>query len=137
MTDGYIVVEEDEDSVDSNKTLESSVLLHDIYGEEVFNEAADLIDDAPSLTNTTQGTPLKEKRRRPGSRQPKLKRKPKGRMKGDYTYQPKAQPRAAKVNATTAIVSNSSHADSETDVENDNVGITIGKTYRSRRRKCR
>ena len=50
MTDGYIVVEEDEDSGDSNDTLESSVLLHEIYGEEVFNEADDLIDDARSTT---------------------------------------------------------------------------------------
>ena len=117
MTDGYIVVEEDEDSGDSHDTLESSVLLHEIYGEEVFNKADDLIDDAPSLPNATQGTPLKKKRRRPGSRQLKFKRKPKGRKKSDYTYQPKAKPRAAKVNAATAIVSNSSHADSKTDVE--------------------
>ena len=77
MTDGYIVVEEDEDSGDSNKTLESSVLLHEIYGGKVFNETDNLIDDAPSLSNATQGTPSKKKRRRPGSRQPKFTPKPK------------------------------------------------------------
>jgi hypothetical protein len=81
MTDGYIVVEEDEDLGDSNDTLESSVLLHEIYGEEVFNKADDLIDDAPSLPNATQGTPLKKKRRRLGSRQLKFKRNPKGRKR--------------------------------------------------------
>jgi len=121
MNDGYIVVEEDEDSGDSNDTLESSVLLHEIYWEEVFNEADNLIDDDPSLPYATQGTPLKKKRRRPGSRQPKFKRKPKGRKKGDYTCQPKAKPRASKVNAATTIISNSSHTDSETDVEGPNL----------------
>ena len=44
-------------------------------------------------------------------------------MKGDYTYQPKAKPRASKVNAATAIVSNSSHADSKTDVEGPTLSI--------------
>ena len=38
-------------------------------------------------------------------------------MKGDYTYQPKAKPRASKVNAATAIESNSLHTDSKTNVE--------------------
>ncbi len=55
MTDGYVVVEEDEDAGDCNDTLESSVFLHEIYGEQVFNKADDLIEDAPSLLNATQG----------------------------------------------------------------------------------
>jgi hypothetical protein len=93
MSVGYVVVKEEEDSGDSNGTLKSSVLLHEIYGEEVFNKADDLIDDAPSLPNATQGTPMKKKMRRPGSRQPHFKRKSKGIMKGHYTYQPKATPR--------------------------------------------
>ncbi len=67
MTDGDVVVEEDEDAGNSNDTLESSELLHEIHGEEVFNKADDLIDDAPSLANATQGTSLRQMRRRPGS----------------------------------------------------------------------
>ncbi len=73
--------------------------------------------------------PLKKKRRRPGSRQPKFKRKPRGRMKGDYTYQPKAKPRASKVNAATAIISNSSHADSKTDVEGPTLSIVDQRNF--------
>ncbi len=90
---------------------------YEIYGEEVFNNAGYLIDDAPSLTNATQHTIEEKKRRRPGSRQPKFTPKPKGRKKSDYTYQPKAKPQAAKVNAATDILSNSLHTDSKTDVE--------------------
>ncbi len=67
MTDSDVVVEEDEDAGNSNDTLESSELLHEIYGEQVFNEADNLINDAPSLPNATQGTPLRQMRRRPGS----------------------------------------------------------------------
>ena len=53
MTDGDVVVEEDEDAGNSNDTLKSSELLDEIYGEEVFNKADNLIDDAPSLLNAT------------------------------------------------------------------------------------
>jgi hypothetical protein len=67
MTDGDVVVEEDEDAGNSNNTLESSELMHEIYGEEVFNKADNLIDNASSLLNATQGIPLTQKRRRPGS----------------------------------------------------------------------
>ncbi len=64
MTDSDVVVEEEEDAGNSNNTLESSELLHEIYGDEVFNKANNLIVDAPSLLNSTQGIPLRQKRRR-------------------------------------------------------------------------
>ncbi len=48
--------EEDEDTVDSNDSLKSSALLHEIYEEEVFTKADNLIEDPPSLPNTTQRT---------------------------------------------------------------------------------
>ena len=50
--------EEDEDAVDSNDSLKSSALLHEIYEEEVFNKADNLIEDHPSLPNTTQRTAI-------------------------------------------------------------------------------
>ncbi len=67
MTDGDVVAEEDEDAGNSKETLEFSEFLHEIYREEVFNKADNLIDNAPSLPKGTQGRPLRQKRRRPGS----------------------------------------------------------------------
>ncbi len=55
MTDCDVVVEE-EDAGNSNNTLKSSELLHEIHREEVFNKADKLIDSAPSLPNATLGT---------------------------------------------------------------------------------
>jgi hypothetical protein len=90
MTDSDVVVEEEEDAGNSNNTLESSELLHEIYGDEVFNKANNLIVDAPSLLNSTQGIPLRQKRRRLESWKISEKRsnvrKQKEWMKGDYTY---------------------------------------------------
>ena len=68
MTGGEVVVVEEEDAGDSNNTLESGVLLlHEIYGDDVFNKADNLIEDAPPLPNATQGTQFRQKRRRKGS----------------------------------------------------------------------
>jgi hypothetical protein len=67
ITDGDVVVEEDEDTGNSNNTLESSELLHEIYKEEVFNKVDNLTNNAPFLPNATQGAPLRQMRRRPGS----------------------------------------------------------------------
>jgi hypothetical protein len=53
----------EEDAADSDDPVEPD-LLHGIYGEEVFNNAGDLRDDASSPLNTTQDTQLKQKRRR-------------------------------------------------------------------------
>jgi hypothetical protein len=70
MTDGDVMVDEDEDASDSNQL--SNLLVYCCmrstgYREEVYNEADNLIEDAPSLPNTSQGTSLRQKRRRKGS----------------------------------------------------------------------
>jgi hypothetical protein len=121
MTDRDVVVAEGEDASDSNDTLESSALLHDIYREEVFNKVDNLIEDAPtSLPNTTQGTQLRQKWRRKGSQKIEIRSnswKQKGSKRGDSTYQPKCKSRAAKVNAKVAIIFNSSYTNSKTNEE--------------------
>ncbi len=98
MTDKDVVVEEDEDVGSCNDTLESSVLLHEINGEEVFNKADDLIEDAPSLPNATEGKKMMQKRKR---RSLKFRRKggwwyKKGSYEGRLQLQVKRQATSSK-----------------------------------------
>jgi hypothetical protein len=50
MTEENVNSVMEEDAADSNDSVEPDV-LHGIYGEEVFNNAEDLINDAPSHLN--------------------------------------------------------------------------------------
>ena len=97
---------------DTNDTLTSNV-LRKIYGEEVFNKTDNLIEDSPSIPNATSGKKMRPRREKGSS---KFMPARKGCRKGSYTYQPKGNPRAAKVNAAVSI-SNSLHTDSEINEE--------------------
>jgi phage terminase small subunit len=111
------------DNVDEPNAL----ALEGIYGEEVFNDADDLIDDDPTPTETTQEPPSKRRRRR--KRVPKFQTrhkdgKSKGKMKSAYTYQKQLKPRAAKVNAAIAIESEEQTTDSNNDDESNALSLS-------------
>ena len=108
------VAAEEVNTRDTNDTLTSNVLCK-IYKEEVFNKADDLIEDSPSIPNATPGKKMRPRRRKGSS---KFKPARKGRWKGSSTYQPKGNPRAAKVNAAVSI-SNSLHTDFKTDEDQE------------------
>jgi hypothetical protein len=107
MTEEKVDVVMEEEAAGSNDPVKPD-LLHGIYREEVFNDADNLINDAPSPLNTTQDSQLMRKRRR--KRLSKFKTRSKGSRNQEgskmsaYTYQQKLESRAAKVNATVAII---------------------------------
>jgi hypothetical protein len=103
----------------TNDTLTFDVLC-EIYGEEVFNKADNLIGDSPSIPNATSG---KKMRPRWKNRSSKFTPARKGHRKGSYTYQPKGNPRAAKVNAAVSI-SGSLHTDTKTDEEPETLPLS-------------
>jgi hypothetical protein len=87
--------------------------MHEIYGEEVFNKADDLIEDSPSFLNAARGKKVKRRRKKGSS----AFRPIKGCKKVDYTYKPKSEPQAAKVNAAVSISDSSSTAGTDEEPE--------------------
>ena len=117
----------DDVATSSGDIVEPDALaLEGIYGEEVFNDADDLIDDDPTPNETMQEPPSKRRRRR--KRLSKFQKrhndgKTKGKMKSAYTYQKQLKPQAAKVNAAIAIESEEQTTDSNNDDESNTLSL--------------
>ena len=98
----------------------NALALEVIYGEEIFNDADDLIDDDPTPSETTQEPPSKHRRRRKKVLKFQKRHKDgktKGKMKSAYAYQKQLKPRAAKVDAAISIESEEQTTDSNNDDE--------------------